>query len=1202
MPLFIPPGRGCQAALLVALMAILGAAAAPAGLGDPLATLPADRWSIAAEPGDDVQLTAQGKVLKVSYRVTVAPPRDRQGTSIAEGSFRLYLKEATPLRREVGRLIYEVRGIRCDDLVYREGIKTAIVAPLLRDASGEVFRYFPVDYPHLKAGTFNWGKRMTRYLYAGEAGGGATQTYEAKGGDANSWPDGELAFIGFEVTVRQSPGPHAGELWLGEIVAAPMALPGETPWAYADAFVSRSGEYTLGVSASNEFQGLPVVEYTRPIRYDSEQPDSGRQRVELPLGPDDTYWLDWQVRDAAGRQVASEVQMRHELVGNPRTGRLNPVSPAQAPAAGLLRLNPVAHTTGVYQRQEPLQVLARVFPRQGQRLELAWRLREHAFDVTVAEGREQVAAGGNGPFTDLTLAAPWREGVDAYLLQVTVSEGEAKLEEREYLLGRAMDPAAPYGQRVGVFPNRAEIKRKPFIHVTYSPSKKADFHPAFASQEEALGDFVSFADQASGISRNLTYCMALEKFAVLPGVYDFALLDRLMDAAADRGCALTIRLSPESVPARERGLTYVKFERQRNYDGTPNVQYYYGGGVALADPGIFAAWREAQRALSRRYRQHPGFQGYYLMHACGDWGGWLDRPWRGEFVGYERSTLAAFRGYLQKDLGLSLAQLNQRWGTACRSWDEVQAPLPEFRQGKTPDLRSQWLDFVRFKHELAGRWFPDLARAIREFDPTHLIIAYTGNPEGLVGVADYLHNGGNHFLQREGLLMSAWEGGLGWITEPHHPSFWAAYGDPRPDGAGGNKGAGWVLDWSTYIMIAQAGGGGANLHVYYTPNITGGFSLPAHAGGIVALDRLERFTPILRELQTVKMPRPLRQVMTLQDPNTLYTKHRTTFPPRLEDLKRWFELLKLDGVDCEELSADNQANVKLLLPNVFDEVMSRDNVAAVERLVRNGAKSLFTANTGRYAPELGPEPFPLLRALGIAPPAGEFVLTDADVRAEVLADNPLFAKGAPLRFFTLAQMRQELGDPVRQKAFYSSPYRWLPETDYFGYYRDNRTTNGEVLARFAGGGVALSRHQVGRGEAIVFWGTPDFRPEYLQGMMAKAAAWAGVVNPRIGSPVPLTLEADSPSLGRHYALMFQSTPGEYTQQLPLTPDGVFFVDEMVADQKLGTFMGKELREQGLPVAFRAGSSPLKVLRLIPTATMRHKPQWFDLYRQPPHAK
>jgi hypothetical protein len=183
-----------------------------------------------------------------------------------------------------------------------------------------------------------------------------------------------------------------------------------------------------------------------------------------------------------------------------------------------------------------------------------------------------------------------------------------------------------------------------------------------------------------------------------------------------------------------------------------------------------------------------------------------------------------------------------------------------------------------------------------------------------------------------------------------------------------------------------------------------------------------------------------------------------------------------------------------------------------------------------------------------------------------------------------------------QKAFWAWPYRWLPQSDYFGYFRDNRQTNGKVLARFASGAVAVSMHTVGKGEVVVFWGTPDFRPESLGGLMSRAADWAGVENPRRGSPIPHLLEARNADLGRYYALMYQIHPGTYQLKLPQAPEGKWFVDDMVDGSKSGVYTGAELRDQGIELTYVKGASPLKILRLLPDESL--KAPWNDFYRQP----
>jgi hypothetical protein len=194
-------------------------------------------------------------------------------------------------------------------------------------------------------------------------------------------------------------------------------------------------------------------------------------------------------------------------------------------------------------------------------------------------------------------------------------------------------------------------------------------------------------------------------------------------------------------------------------------------------------------------------------------------------------------------------------------------------------------------------------------------------------------------------------------------------------------------------------------------------------------------------------------------------------------------------------------------------------------------------------------------------------------------------------------MRREVADPKLLGRFFDWPFKWISETDYFGYYKENRVTDGTELARFASGATAASLHKVGSGEVIVFWGIPNYRPDYYRGMMVRAVEWAGVHDPRRGSPIPDALEARSESLKRNYALFYQDKPGQYTQKLTATPDGEFFLDELVSDEKLGVYTGKELRENGLPLRFEKGFSPLKVIRMLPKSQRGDWGSW-NMFRMP----
>ncbi|HEY3378631.1 MAG TPA: beta-galactosidase [Armatimonadota bacterium] len=1162
--------------LVVLTLALLSSASMGQGVTPfrNLPVLPASEWQVTCERGNTVSLSERDGCLAIAFDVNVHDYHQVGNQVYKQASFRVLRTSPMPLSPDAGRVIYDALGHQPAML-----LEQVRLLPVLRDAQGELLIYTANAYPQLNRRDGCWGRWMSPYFYCGEAGGATQDVFEVEG-RGNAWPEGPLTFVGFQVEVRRTEfGRKQGKLYLGGVQFCGMKLPYEEPFLYADSALTSKGDYRLAAEISNSFQWNPIREISQTVSYDPDNLQSHRQRVAFPLGRDDNYWMRYQITAADGKVVAGN-ELRAQVTGSPEMAASKPVAVTQPPVMGYLRVNPVAHTNGVYAIGEPLKVALRLFPKAAKTLTLRWQVTAYGYPAVLEHGEQEVTF-GREVFRDVPLTVAAQPGRDAYRLLLSVVRDGKAVDQRAYYLGHQTDFRTPYTGRLGKVLDRDYVKQASYNRVSYfNPTARTA-----ASEDVAFKHFSTTLDEISRITRYVTYMIDLRDLEVLPGVYDFALLDRVMDAAADRGCALTIRVGHVD---QEGEFHWQRYSRQLSYDGTEIPQPFYGG-FAVTDEEFTAGWHRAYQALYNRYKIHPGFQGYYLMQPAGEWT-IQDKPWEGIIAGYEAPTRAAFRHYLRDTLGLSLDALNARWGTKYRAWDDVLPPLPDFQLGKTPDLRMAWVDFNCFKDELGTEWFPTAAQKIREFDKNHVVIAYGGSdsPQKIVGTVDYMHNGGNHFLQREGKLIDAWETGkMGWITEPHHPHRWAAYGDPAQKG--------WVLDWSIFVMTAQAGGGGANLHVYYMPEPQQ--SLIAHYGGAFAYDRFQRYLPIMNELQTVKLVQRPTQIAVLQDPYTLFCKHRTTFGARSEDLKRWFELLKQDALHQEDLDPTHLGQYKLVLPNIIDEVMSEQHIVQVDHLVREqGARMLIAANTGKFCPERGAQPFQLLKQLGISPPTGAYVQDQAGVAATVSADNPLFTQGAKVAFFTLADMQRDLQSDEVRKSFWAWPYRWIPQTDYFGFYGENMTTNGRVLARFPSGAVAISQHQVGKGEVIVFWGTPDYKPALLQGMMARAAAWAGVVDPSKGNPIPQMLEGDSAKLGRHYVLLYQETPGAYRQMLANTPDGQWFVDDMVSDQKLGVFTGKELREQGMAITYAEGYSPLKILRMIPVKSI--DADWKTKYRMP----
>ena len=1071
----------------------------------------------------------------------------------------LFFREPVPAT-DFDRLQFEASGIVPDEREVPAGIE---LRPVVRDAEGEVFDFLPDAAPALLSRRGGWSLWRTGNWFSGEAGAASHGLCTVSGAAGDGRPDGALELLGFRLHVVrpvQTPdeAPPAlppetaveGVVMLGDIHAFAGRVPFAEPFLYADAACEKPGAYRLAASVSDEFQGEAV----RGIDKTFEWTPGSRMRLDIPAGPDGVHWIDWTLTGPDGARVAGG-SFRHQTLGAP-----DGVAES-GEAAAVVRLRVTAAGRGVFEPGAPLRF--RVEAPEGEGT-LRWRATPYQSDDELAAG--DVPADG---VLELPIDLPGR-GRRAFRLAVRREAADGRvLDACEFLFGDRTDPSAVH-PRAGDIPDRDEIKRRPYNRMSYvCLSAKAGERP----MDFYVRDFRDTVSEWAPWIRHWTVCPDLNDFAVLPGVYDFDMLDRWMDAAADMGVKLTVRFAHtdgDTGPYRQGN-----FSGQYAHDGTPSGAGLSYGTYAGSDPALAALWLGSYRALFDRYRDHTAFEGYYLMHPAGEWTV-ADRPWAGVVAGYSPVETAAFRAWLRERYATTAA-LARAWrlSTDPSSWDEVVPPAPNFRAGPMPDLSPAWRDFSAWKESLKCSWTETLARGIREFDRRRIIIAYGPPAENrfLDGVLDYGHNGGNHDLNHRGEYEDGWlEGRIGWITEPVSPHGWAADNVP---GQGG-----WTIDASVWTMLAQAGAGGANLHIYTFDGA--GRDAVRRQGGFHAFDRMERMGPLLREAHAARLVRRPSEVAVLTDAETLHAKHRTTFAARLADLRRWHELVRADGFQPADLAAFPQQPFKLVLPNVLDEVLSSESLELLVRAVRErGALIVLTARTGRFvAGDAEGGNFRLLRALGIDPPAGPWS-TGGEPKATLRPGNPLGDAGREIPFETLARLRRELHDPGVAADFHHFPYRWLPETDYFGAYLWEHPGGGEVLAEFPDGGAAITLHACGAGRALVFWGLPSMSDDALRGMVAAAARLAGVTPS--DTEVPDFFEMHNDALGRHYGFFWRENGrGPVRVRFPACPDGSFYADEMLADRKLGLVSGQTLREEGLLLDWPEGESPLKAVRLLPS--------------------
>mgnify|MGYP003309378543 CR=1 FL=1 len=1087
-----------------------------------------------AQLPDGVRLTGRDGEADV-FAFTLAPDSPFMNGNLPRMGKDVELRFATPLDASAAdRVIYEARGVTVDD---RHHQSAAELRPMIEDAEGEVFDLLPQsvkmlvgdDARQIATGKGvvdgSWREYATGCWFAGEAGAASHGLYTVAGaGDGR--PTRPLKFVGFRLhVVREAPegradvpgyaerlaasrAPLSGEVRLAAVRLANGVMPFEYPFAFSDNMCKREGRYRFAAAVTEDFQAEPIGGVDFAFDYRTGE----RRRLEVPTGPDGVYWIRWTLtdEDAGGKEVASGAK-RVQTLGNGKVEkRVEKVERVEG-----LRVRHQGR--GVFEKGEPFEMT--VVGLRG----------EEAEYVLEPYASRDVLARGTVP-ADGRLAFPRTPGVCVYRLRVNRMKGGSVVETAEFLFGERTDPACEHS-RAGKVISRNELKDLPYNRFTYHVSTKHQGKHGFDWLE---GDFVRFLKETRAWLQNYTISADLVDFEVLPGVYDFTLLDRYMDIAADWGVKLTVKLDHADWYAGE--YRWNKYSHQYSFD---NTLCGYGnpcGVFAACDRGLLDLFARANRALYDRYRRHTAFQGYYVCQPASEFTV-VDQPWMGSVSGYSPEETRGFRDWLVR-----------------QGKKPFDPPRPNYALGATPDLSPEWVAFSRFKQNLARSWYVNLLSAIRAFDTNRVTIAYGVPSLSYAGLLDFAHNGGNARMDNRGEFIEAWEKGrIGWITEPIHPHFWAAAHVPGAEG--------WTLDASVWSMLAQAGAGGANLHLYsFTDS-----GEKAHVGLGYAHDRMRRYLPLLEEIHDARIIQPASEVATYAGWDTMLLKHRAYFGARLADLRRWLDLVTNDGFLPSKLDKFPDRAFKLVVPNAMDEVIPASAYTNIVRQVRDfGATCLMTARTGRYVTEFGvDDEFPLLKAFGIPLPKGEWK-TDGEGVAKVPAGCPLFPEGHRLAFQTLTRLRRETHDAKILADFNSYPYRWVPETDYFGYYPEM---------------PAVSVHPSGKGKVIVFWGLPAMTDGALKGMIAKAAAFAGVTPSK--AEVGDWFEMHGDDSGRHYGFFYlETTYGPRRLVFPNCPDGTYFANDMVSDRKYGLYSGRFLREEGIAAKWEHGDSPLKAIRLI----------------------
>jgi Beta-galactosidase len=851
------------------------------------------------------------------------------------------------------------------------------------------------------------------------------------------------------------------------------------------------------------------------------------QQIVFPIREEGTYWvrvkLRWADQGSVPQAIKEQDYRLFVIKGKPAVVR-KPLAESSPIGDSMIRIAP-AREFLVWTAQEPLIVPVVFLQPPEAEPDVDYQIR--AMSTTgqvIAQSHGHLDWSGNQSITvpmDLSTFPP-----SAYQIEATVLSGGNAIDQTVRLVGKqpAEPPAADAAASIPASaPSYQEIINgdKPLFQL--SPM----LDDASADAQHTQVDYLrGFMDQAAATTHELEYQVPWSKVEPLPGVYDFAELDQVLDAAREKDFAVQLwavfHEYPEWLPS-----LYTQNDQGEIFG---NPLYLFHGArpnLVQAAPLRNAAIRFL-RNLVIHCRSHPAVQGYYFLL---EWPG--DAPFAGWYEGYDPYTLANFRSECRA-LYPSIEALNLAWQTNFTSFGAVQAP-----RRSQPATDRYWLDWLKFRSSAIHNFLLNCAKTIRSEDPKRLIMVYC---DGLIP---------ERLDEFRALGCMTANGGCA-DPERGSPDYIRAAADGVPQRAEEVTCGQWSaktptqLDASLFAML-MGGGGNSNCKMF----IDMGVWLASHSHNLdvlrkppYSLDRYEKLMPVWTELRsTVTLSGDIRY---FEDFDSYLIDAKTNSMNGNNDgwaTRDIYESHLLWGV----IPGPDWQKAKLVLLIRHTDNLEDLHAKTIDELVQyveNGGTLVMRADAGRKCIEESGDDWALLRRFGFEPPVGPRI--DDQYTKAMPVPNTLFA--AQAQPFILRELwNAGNNQPGRAVALFDSD--------------PNR--------------VAVSEKAMGQGRVVVLWASTLVPPsEGGSGgypLLRDIAIRAGAYTP-VDASTPrfwLNLLANK-SGSTYYGLVYCSpTPQNQDTQNGTVryslPDGNYQVRELISGTDLGQRTAAQLRDSGLEV-------------------------------------
>ena len=207
-----------------------------------------------------------------------------------------------------------------------------------------------------------------------------------------------------------------------------------------------------------------------------------------------------------------------------------------------------------------------------------------------------------------------------------------------------------------------------------------------------------------------------------PGEYDWSSLDAGLSNAAAVGLpvTLTMRFFDRQVPE------WLVSDNMLDQDGRTHFGYsgFESRSPSYWGPQARASYLRLIEAMVQRYRGNPAILAWQFFYGYNDsfyLGMWQNRE---TIYDYSEFSQGKYRHYLSQVREFSLKQINRRYGTSYRSWEEVSQPKPTFG---ALNVTRAWHDFQDYRMWSIERMFDDMFGTARRLDGRPLIMYYGGS-------------------------------------------------------------------------------------------------------------------------------------------------------------------------------------------------------------------------------------------------------------------------------------------------------------------------------------------------------------------------------------------------------------------------------------------------------------------------------------------